>query len=390
MRFLLVALSALLVHAQEKLVGEFGQEVLGCRCAGGKTTHGNCGYHFHFMSNEEKPWCRTKFGCGHYSIKGPWVYCDEQSVERRRADDGKLYNALQFKKFFDKEGKDKWTNAAKYIETRVARNGKAYTAGEFRDYYIDYLGEALAIELEKMIIETKRYYLTFAFLVLLLVTFLQINSWAMSSLDESPSGRYPEGKLPCFLPEVRTFYDIVKYDYIGFHFLSDVCGLLGFAILSMRLGYFVKKNADVKLKVKQGEQAFPDDDEGHEVQVATDGMPWKLADRMDWVVIILGTPLIFIAQGQERFAHGAYMEEMSRLEIAAGRIGAIDWQTGYMRIVAYTAVQGVYAFVFIGVLRTIFDIAVTYISEMPKYHEQETYRTDALFTLDKFDHRKGT
>lgn len=35
---------------------------------------------------------------------------------------------------------------------------------------------------------------------------------------------------------------------------SKVCGLLGFAILSMRLGYFVKKNADVKLKVKQGEQ----------------------------------------------------------------------------------------------------------------------------------------
>eukprot|EP00438_Fugacium_kawagutii_P019504 Skav235637 [mRNA] locus=scaffold358:458792:461107:- [translate_table: standard] len=33
----------------------------------------------------------------------------------------------------------------------------------------------------------------------------------------------------------------------------------------------------------------------------------------------------------------------------------------YMRIVAYTAVQGVYAFVFIG---------VTYISEMPKYHAQ--------------------
>ena len=59
--------------AQEKLVGEFGQEVLGCRCAGGKrccsgsiirpllrspvpagkTTHGHCGYHFHFMSNED-------------------------------------------------------------------------------------------------------------------------------------------------------------------------------------------------------------------------------------------------------------------------------------------------------------------------------------------------
>ena len=31
--------------------------------------------------------------------------------------------------------------AAKYTETRIARNGKAYTAAEFRDYYIDYLGE---------------------------------------------------------------------------------------------------------------------------------------------------------------------------------------------------------------------------------------------------------
>ena len=126
-------------------MGEFGQEVLGCRCAGGtfppipstshgrcisrpgKTTHGNCGYHFHFMSNEDchqialiagdvwkwscvqdKPWCRTKFGptakqrnrtrppgavrrfpgCGHYSIKGNWVYCDPRGTERRRADAG--------------------------------------------------------------------------------------------------------------------------------------------------------------------------------------------------------------------------------------------------------------------------------------------------------------
>ena len=25
-------------------------------------------------------------GCGHYSIKGPWVYCDDRAVERRRAD----------------------------------------------------------------------------------------------------------------------------------------------------------------------------------------------------------------------------------------------------------------------------------------------------------------
>ncbi|CAE7612468.1 unnamed protein product [Symbiodinium sp. CCMP2456] len=136
--------ATLVASAEEKLVGEFGQEVLGCRCAGGKTTHGNCGYHFHFMSNEDKPWCRTKFGCGHYSIKGNWVYCDPRGTERRRADDGKLYNALDFKKFYPKDGKEKWAAAAAYEETRIARNGKAYKASEFRDYYIDYLGEDLA------------------------------------------------------------------------------------------------------------------------------------------------------------------------------------------------------------------------------------------------------
>ncbi|CAE7280272.1 unnamed protein product [Symbiodinium microadriaticum] len=42
----------------------------------------------------------------------------------------------------------------------------------------------------------------------------------------------------------------------------------------------------------------------------------------------------------------------------------------YMTPVAYASVQGVYAFVFIGVLRTVFDITVTYLSEMPEYHEK--------------------
>ena len=37
----------------------------------------------------------------------------------------------------------------------------------------------------------------------------------------------------------------------------------------------------------------------------------------------------------------------------------------YMRIVAYTAVQGVYAFVCIGVLRTIFDITATRLHKCP-------------------------
>ena len=34
-------------------------------------------------------------GCGHYSIKGPWVYCDEQGVERRRAEVGAQVTACQ-------------------------------------------------------------------------------------------------------------------------------------------------------------------------------------------------------------------------------------------------------------------------------------------------------
>lgn len=271
---------------------------------------------------------------------------------------------------------------------------------------------------------------------------------------------------------VRTFWDIVKYDYVGFRFLSQdkihdqigkicdakglsdadcdkfredlvippwlhtfslvapalwpfqqsrwpgfqVCGLLGFFILSMRLSYFVQTNATAKRKVQQGEQAFPPNEDGTpEDKISTDGMPWKLADRMDWVVIILGTPLIFIVMAMRSliriwtvmtgtaFREGTAWEDMERLEIATYQMDlelAVGFQfyaclmfgllctsflqhsrivsTGrdrkytqrYMRIVAYTAVQGVYAFVFIGVLRTIFDITVTYISEVPKYHDQ--------------------
>lgn len=257
---------------------------------------------------------------------------------------------------------------------------------------------------------------------------------------------------------VRTFWDIVKYDYVGFRFLSQdkihdqigkicdakglsdtdchkfredlvippwlhtfslvapVCGLFGFFILSMRLSYFVQTNAAAKRKVQQGEQAFPPNEDGTpEDKISTDGMPWKLADRMDWVVIILGTPLIFIVMAMRSliriwtvmtgtaFREGTAWEDMERLEIATYQMDlelAVGFQfyaclmfgllctsflqhsrivsTGrdrkytqrYMRIVAYTAVQGVYAFVFIGVLRTIFDITVTYISEVPKYHDQ--------------------
>ena len=35
-----------------------------------------------------------------------------------------------------------------------------------------------------------------------------------------------------------------------------MCGILGFVILSMRLGYFVKKNAEVKTRAQRGEEAI--------------------------------------------------------------------------------------------------------------------------------------
>eukprot|EP00434_Breviolum_minutum_P039511 symbB.v1.2.035089.t3/scaffold4652.1/size36891/3 len=268
---------------------------------------------------------------------------------------------------------------------------------------------------------------------------------------------------------VRTFFDIVKYDYIGFHMLSEdkiydqiskicdaqgwkaedqsctdlraelkippwlhnfslvapVCGILGFFILGHRLAYFVKTNVAAKRKAQAGEQAFaPNEDGTPEDKISTDGLPWKLADRMDWVVIILGTPLIFIVMAMRSliriwtvmtgtaFHSGIPWEGMERLEIATYQMDlelAVGFQfyaclmfgllctsylqhsrivsTGkdrkytqrYMRIVAYTAVQGVYVFVFIGVLRTIFDIAVTYYSEMPKYHDRaETIQVKIL------------
>ena len=41
---------------------------------------------------------------------------------------------------------------------------------------------------------------------------------------------------------------------------------------------------------------------------------------------------------------------------------APDSQPRYMRPVAYASVQGVYAFVFIGVLRTAFDIAAAWVA----------------------------
>merc|ERR1719330_1669710 len=127
--------------AGQTLKGEWGQAVLGCKCYGRKDAHGYCGYHFHWGSNEDQPWCRTQHKCGHSAILGSWMSCDAQAVERRRAQDGTLYNAKQFKEFFKKDGKEKWVGAKEHTEKRLAKDSKPYSVFEFRDFYIDALGE---------------------------------------------------------------------------------------------------------------------------------------------------------------------------------------------------------------------------------------------------------
>lgn len=252
----------------------------------------------------------------------------------------------------------------------------------------------------------------------------------------------------------RTMWDIIIYDYIGYRFLntekvdgkiSTICegflkssadsaacqslrdelkippwlhagsllapifGILGFVVLAKCLWSFVELNRTVAQGTNQ------------EVRVEAmeaEATPWKLAPRLEWVIIILGTPLIFIVMSMRSLIRiwtvmtgsayhpGADWDEVVRLELATYQmdlelgvafqfyaclmfgllctsflrhsemvVARSDGSTHgsleeYMTPVAYASVQGVYAFVFIGVLRTVFDITVTYLSEMPEYHEK--------------------
>jgi hypothetical protein len=66
--------------------------------------------------------------------------CDVRAVERRRANDGNLYNAKEFQSFFGKEPQ-KWEAAKPFVEMKLAKNGMPYTVDQFRAYYIDSYGE---------------------------------------------------------------------------------------------------------------------------------------------------------------------------------------------------------------------------------------------------------
>jgi hypothetical protein len=71
------------------------------------------------------------------------MYCSPIGLERRRADDGKLYDVREFAKHYSKaqESKKKWLDAAPYVERRMALNSKVYTVHEFRSYYVESFGE---------------------------------------------------------------------------------------------------------------------------------------------------------------------------------------------------------------------------------------------------------
>mmetsp|Transcript_68603 Transcript_68603/g.108841 ORF Transcript_68603/g.108841 Transcript_68603/m.108841 type:complete len:191 (-) Transcript_68603:83-655(-) len=119
------------------LRGEYGQAVAGCACIGKTNTHGYCGFHKNVFSSGDKPWCRTKHGCGHSSLRGSWDECDERSIERR-FDEGRWRTARDFSDTYGKAGKEKYIAAAK--EQRKA-GGQWYTIHEFHDYYVDTEGE---------------------------------------------------------------------------------------------------------------------------------------------------------------------------------------------------------------------------------------------------------
>eukprot|EP00747_Dinoflagellata_sp_TGD_P210122 gnl/TRDRNA2_/TRDRNA2_83443_c0_seq1.p1 gnl/TRDRNA2_/TRDRNA2_83443_c0~~gnl/TRDRNA2_/TRDRNA2_83443_c0_seq1.p1 ORF type:complete len:217 (-),score=37.65 gnl/TRDRNA2_/TRDRNA2_83443_c0_seq1:126-776(-) len=142
--------------SDQKLIGEYKQEVVACACMGSKKLHGLCGFHYFQDAISDTPWCRTKYGCGYTSKHGSWTHCNEKAVERRRAPDGQLYTAKTYPATLPdyKSGKTahaerweadqrrkQWDAASLHVERRLAKNNKAYTVAEFRNYYLDAFGE---------------------------------------------------------------------------------------------------------------------------------------------------------------------------------------------------------------------------------------------------------
>merc|ERR1711976_661414 len=101
-----------------------GKAVHGCICAGPKHKERYCSFYEKWGAIEDKPWCRTRNGCGVYSLLGSYFHCDAQGAERRRANDGKLYNMKEFEAFYGKgkDSGDRWKSAKPYTERKLTND----------------------------------------------------------------------------------------------------------------------------------------------------------------------------------------------------------------------------------------------------------------------------
>jgi hypothetical protein len=131
---------------RESKKAKFADLVKGCACLGyhGGDT-GVCGYHYNWVSGNwaKGPWCRCATDCKKETdSKGMWMYCNTAFVEKRMANDGKLYSAFNFRDYFGKtpKGESEWEAQYADVERRMVDN-KAYTVNQFRDWYITEKGE---------------------------------------------------------------------------------------------------------------------------------------------------------------------------------------------------------------------------------------------------------
>merc|ERR1719456_568247 len=80
-------------------------------------------------------------GCGFSSPMGSWYHCSVRGVERRRAEDGWLYNSKEFRDHYRGKGKERYEASKPFVERRVGEDGRYYTSAEFRAFYVDAYGE---------------------------------------------------------------------------------------------------------------------------------------------------------------------------------------------------------------------------------------------------------
>lgn len=145
---------------------------------------------------------------------GSWTYCNVLGVERRRAEDGNLFSAKEFKDYYDKDGRDKWVAAKSFVEKRVTSDRALYSAAEHRSIAVDAIGEHgwvdawNALSEETRLAEDGKGYMFSEF-----STFYSANAiekWNSATSEKSPISAL---KMGC-----RCTGSAGKHGYCGFHF----------------------------------------------------------------------------------------------------------------------------------------------------------------------------